>query len=96
MYCVCMISAPWQCHPSVPEGVPCEVDHYHSLFPLEAIDTTPPDRQGQRTFGYASTCYKAIDARDGLLYVIRRIHGRRGHLGAGHIGGGRKGSRGGA
>jgi PAB-dependent poly(A)-specific ribonuclease subunit 3 len=56
-------------------AVHSEVDHYHSLFPLEAIDATPPDRQGQRTFGYASTCYKAVDARDGLVYVLRRIHG---------------------
>ena len=70
--------------PCVP-GVPCEVDHYHSLFPLEAEDTTPPEHQVHRTFGCASTCYKAIDARDGLLYVIRRIHGRRGCWGRGMV-----------
>lgn len=84
-------------HPSrIPSGVPREVDHYHSLFPLEGVDTTPPERQAHRTFGCASTCYKAIDARDGLLYVIRRIHGRRGCWARGIVKVCRRGHGGGA
>ncbi|KXJ28409.1 PAN2-PAN3 deadenylation complex subunit Pan3 [Exaiptasia diaphana] len=56
-------------------SVPKEVDSYHSLCPLEPLDT-PPD-QGQRTFGYTTTCYKAVNSKDGLLYVLRRVNGYR-------------------
>ena len=31
--------------------------------------------QAQRTFGYITTCYKAINSKDSLVYVLRRIHG---------------------
>ncbi|KAK3752608.1 hypothetical protein QZH41_018813, partial [Actinostola sp. cb2023] len=56
-------------------SVPKEVDNYHSLCPLEPLDT--PTDQGQRTFGYMTTCYKAVNSKDGLLYVLRRVHGFR-------------------
>ncbi|XP_032235298.1 PAN2-PAN3 deadenylation complex subunit pan3 isoform X2 [Nematostella vectensis] len=56
-------------------SVPQEVDSYHTLCPLEPLDT--PTDQAQRTFGYITTCYKAINSKDGLLYVLRRVHGFR-------------------
>ena len=30
--------------------------------------------KAQRTFGYMTTCYKATNSKDGLTYVLRRIH----------------------
>lgn len=52
--------------------VPQEVDSYHTLCPIEPLDT--PTEQAQRTFGYMTTCYKAANSKDGLIYILRRIH----------------------
>ena len=30
--------------------------------------------KAQRTFGYMTTCYKAANSKDGLIYILRRIH----------------------
>ena len=30
--------------------------------------------KAQRTFGYMTTCYKGTNSKDGLTYVLRRIH----------------------
>ncbi|XP_072171450.1 PAN2-PAN3 deadenylation complex subunit pan3-like, partial [Diadema setosum] len=58
-------------HPNIPQ----EVDNYHSLYPLEPPPKTPMDKSS--TFGYTTTCYKAINKKDSKLYCLRRIHGFR-------------------
>lgn len=58
-------------HPDIPQ----EVDNYHTLFPLEPSPKTPMDKSS--TFGYTTTCYKAINKKDSKLYCLRRIHGFR-------------------
>uniref|UniRef100_UPI0035900674 PAN2-PAN3 deadenylation complex subunit PAN3 isoform X2 n=1 Tax=Myxine glutinosa TaxID=7769 RepID=UPI0035900674 len=55
--------------------IPAEVDNYHSLFPLEPPQTSP--MQKSNTFGYTTTCYKAISTKDCMPYCLRRIHGFR-------------------
>ncbi|XP_030836314.1 PAN2-PAN3 deadenylation complex subunit pan3-like isoform X2 [Strongylocentrotus purpuratus] len=55
--------------------IPTEVDNYHSLFPLEPSPKTPMDKSS--TFGYTTTCYKAMNKKDSKLYCLRRIHGFR-------------------
>lgn len=57
-------------------NVPQEVDNYHTLFPLEPIDSIA-NQQSQRTFGCITSCYKAVSSKDGLAYVLRRMHGVR-------------------
>lgn len=56
-------------------SIPSEVDNYHSLFPLEAIQEN--SLQKSATFCYVTSCYKAIKYKDGLPYCLRRIHGFR-------------------
>lgn len=56
--------------------IPPEVDNYHNLFPLE-----PPqgnNLQKSTTFGYPTTCYKAVNTKDGMTYCLKRIHGKMG------------------
>ncbi|XP_052793703.1 PAN2-PAN3 deadenylation complex subunit pan3-like isoform X2 [Mya arenaria] len=55
--------------------IPSEVDTYRNLFPLEP----PPDNphHKSKTFGYPTTCYKALNTKDGQTYCLRRIHGFR-------------------
>ncbi|XP_060556604.1 PAN2-PAN3 deadenylation complex subunit pan3-like isoform X2 [Ruditapes philippinarum] len=55
--------------------IPAEVDTYRNLFPLEP----PPDNphHKSKTFGYPTTCYKALNTKDGQTYCLRRIHGFR-------------------
>ena len=48
------------------------VEHYHTLTPL----TTLHQQQSQTLHGYVSTIYKAVSAKDGRTYCLRRIHGR--------------------
>ena len=48
------------------------VEHYHTLTPL----TTAQQKQSQTIHGYSSTVYKAVSAKDGRIYCLRRIHGR--------------------
>ncbi|XP_074649984.1 PAN2-PAN3 deadenylation complex subunit pan3-like [Tubulanus polymorphus] len=59
---------------SVPD-IPVRVDNYESLYPLEP----PPSNSLHKssTFGYPTTCYKAHNTKDGLIYCLRRIHGYR-------------------
>lgn len=54
------------------QTVPEEVDSFHGLCPIEPLDT--PTEQAQRTFGYMTTCYKATNSKDGLIYILRRVH----------------------
>ncbi|KAJ3611477.1 hypothetical protein NHX12_021492 [Muraenolepis orangiensis] len=58
------------------QGVPSEVDSYHSLFPLEPVQ--PPNRmQKTSNFSYVTSCYKAVNSKDDLPYCLRRIQGFR-------------------
>lgn len=56
-------------------GIPTEVDTYNSLLPLEPLPKGPLEKSS--TFGYTTTCYKAINKKDGKAYCLRRIHGFR-------------------
>lgn len=49
-----------------------QMENYHSLVPL---DTT--HRKNANTFGYPSWVYKAISAKSGNLYCLRRLEGFR-------------------
>ncbi|XP_070554519.1 PAN2-PAN3 deadenylation complex subunit pan3-like [Ptychodera flava] len=55
--------------------LPSEVDNYHSLCPLEIIPTSPLEKSS--TFGYVTSCYKAVNSKDSKTYCLRRIHGFR-------------------
>ena len=55
--------------------IPTEVDNYHNLFPLEP--PPPSSMQKSNRFSYPTTCYKAVNTKDGLTYCLRRIHGFR-------------------
>ncbi|XP_006820509.1 PAN2-PAN3 deadenylation complex subunit pan3-like [Saccoglossus kowalevskii] len=55
--------------------LPTEVDNYHTLCPLEPIPTSPLEKSS--TFGYVTSCYKAVNSKDGKTYCLRRIHGFR-------------------
>ncbi|XP_052226138.1 PAN2-PAN3 deadenylation complex subunit Pan3-like isoform X2 [Dreissena polymorpha] len=55
--------------------IPPEVDTYRNLFPLEATPDNPHHKS--KTFGYPTTCYKALNTKDGQTYCLRRIHGFR-------------------
>ncbi|XP_046853485.1 PAN2-PAN3 deadenylation complex subunit Pan3-like [Xenia sp. Carnegie-2017] len=57
-------------------SIPQEVDSYHSLVPLEPMDSIS-NQQSRRTFGCITTCFKCINSKDGLTYVLRRLHGVR-------------------
>ena len=46
------------------------VEHYHTLTPLTAVN-----QQSHMWRGYSSTTYKAVSAKDGRTYCLRRIHG---------------------
>ncbi|XP_064608976.1 PAN2-PAN3 deadenylation complex subunit pan3-like isoform X2 [Liolophura sinensis] len=64
-----------QLDPEQNPDIPPEVDNYHNLFPLE-----PPqgnNLQKSTTFGYPTTCYKAVNTKDGMTYCLKRIHGFR-------------------
>ncbi|XP_065668599.1 PAN2-PAN3 deadenylation complex subunit pan3 isoform X2 [Hydra vulgaris] len=55
-------------------GLPENIENYHSLLPLENIKNP---KQGQKLLGYASSCYRVMNSKDGLHYCMRRIHGFR-------------------
>ena len=47
------------------------VEPYHTLTPLTAVN----QQQSQTWRGYSSTTYKAVSAKDGRTYCLRRVHG---------------------
>ncbi|XP_069129497.1 PAN2-PAN3 deadenylation complex subunit pan3-like isoform X1 [Argopecten irradians] len=55
--------------------IPVEVDTYHNLFPLEPPPSNPMQKSNR--FSYPTTCYKAVNTKDGLTYCLRRVHGFR-------------------
>eukprot|EP00112_Aurelia_sp_Birch-Aquarium-sp1_P006214 Seg1690.2 transcript_id=Seg1690.2/GoldUCD/mRNA.D3Y31 product="PAN2-PAN3 deadenylation complex subunit pan3" protein_id=Seg1690.2/GoldUCD/D3Y31 len=59
---------------SADESLPANVDSYHSLCQLEDVN---PSQQTQSLLRCVSTCYKAVCAKDGQTYCLRRIHGYR-------------------
>ncbi|KAI9675632.1 MAG: PAB-dependent poly(A)-specific ribonuclease subunit 3 [Caeruleum heppii] len=52
--------------------LPSQIDHFHSLVPL---DTT--NQKSATTFGYPSWIYKATSSKDGKTYALRRLEGYR-------------------
>lgn len=58
-----------QANPQLYSDLPAQIDHYHEICPLE-----PPNHKSV-TFGYPNTVYKAINAKNGFTYCLRRIHG---------------------
>lgn len=48
------------------------VEHFHTLTPLTSVN----QQQSQTLRGYPSTTYKAVSAKDGRTYCLRRIHGQ--------------------
>lgn len=54
---------------------PQAMERYYALCPLEPIDTSAEPRLG--SLGFATTCYKAINSKDNLVYMLRRVHGYR-------------------
>lgn len=55
--------------------LPDELQGYHSLSPLESADT--PDLPKRKFGNWQSTVYKAVNARDGKAYILRRIENYR-------------------
>ena len=54
-------------------GLPREVKHYHSLYPLEMNQ-----QDGMSSnFGYRTICFKAINSHDGQIYLLRRVIGNK-------------------
>lgn len=64
-----------QIDPEQNPDIPQEVDAYRCLCPLEPPPPNPLHKSS--TFGYPTTCYKATNTKDGLVYCLRRIHGFR-------------------
>ncbi|KAI9888744.1 MAG: PAB-dependent poly(A)-specific ribonuclease subunit 3 [Vezdaea aestivalis] len=52
--------------------LPQQIDHFHSLVPLDTSHI-----KSATTFGYPSWVYKATSAKDGNLYALRRLEGYR-------------------
>ena len=50
--------------------LPTQVDHFHSLVPLDTVN-----QKSAATFGYPSWIYKAVSTKDGKLYALRRLEG---------------------
>ena len=50
--------------------LPPQIDHYHSLVPL---DTT--NQKNATLFGYPSWIYKAVSSKDGNTFALRRLEG---------------------
>ena len=51
------------------------VQHYHSLFPLE--DTAAARERPSPAFGVATSLFKAVSAKDGQGYTLRRLDHRK-------------------
>jgi len=53
-------------------NLPAQVDHFHSLVPLDTSN-----QKNAATFGYPTWVYKAVSAKDGYTYALRRLEGYR-------------------
>ena len=56
---------------STDSQLPAQLDHFHSLVPL---DTT--HQKNAAIFGYPSWVYKAQSSKDGNFYALRRLEGK--------------------
>ena len=56
-------------------GLPDMVQHYHSLYPLE--DITGARERPSPAFGLATALFKAVSAKDGQGYTLRRLDPRK-------------------
>ncbi|KAI9709058.1 MAG: PAB-dependent poly(A)-specific ribonuclease subunit 3 [Bogoriella megaspora] len=52
--------------------LPSQIDHFHSLVPLDTNN-----QKNTSLFGYHSWVYKAVSAKDGATYILRRLEGFR-------------------
>ncbi|MCJ1409726.1 PAB-dependent poly(A)-specific ribonuclease subunit 3 [Ptychographa xylographoides] len=52
--------------------LPPQIDHYHSLVPLDTNS-----QKNATLFGYPSWIYKAVSSKDGNTYALRRLEGYR-------------------
>ncbi|KAK2814366.1 PAB-dependent poly(A)-specific ribonuclease subunit 3, partial [Arthroderma sp. PD_2] len=52
--------------------LPTQIDHFHSLVPLDVTH-----QKNATIFGYPSWVYKAQSSKDGSFYVLRRLEGFR-------------------
>ncbi|KAF2087114.1 PAB-dependent poly(A)-specific ribonuclease subunit PAN3, partial [Saccharata proteae CBS 121410] len=52
--------------------LPANVDHFHSLVPLDTNN-----QKNASLFGYPTWVYKAVSSKDGLTYTLRRLEGYR-------------------
>ena len=52
--------------------LPSNIEHFHSLVPLDTNS-----QKSATVFGYPTWVYKATSSKDGLTYVIRRLEGFR-------------------
>lgn len=52
-------------------GLPEEVDNYRHLLSLES----PTMKKPSTSLVYVTSCYKAINVKDGLTYCLRRVQG---------------------
>lgn len=50
--------------------LPPQIDHFHSLVPLDTIS-----QKNAALFGYPSWIYKAVSSKDGNTYALRRLEG---------------------
>ncbi len=50
--------------------LPAQVDHFHSLVPLDITN-----QKSAAFFEYPSWVYKVTSSKDGYTYVLRRLEG---------------------
>ncbi|KAI9795510.1 MAG: PAB-dependent poly(A)-specific ribonuclease subunit 3 [Piccolia ochrophora] len=53
-------------------ALPAQIDHFHSLVPLDTSN-----QKNTSVFGYPTWIYKAVSSKDGNLYALRRLEGYR-------------------
>lgn len=56
--------------PSIDSTLPAQIDHFHSLVPLDTSN-----QKNASLFGYPSWVYKAVSSKDGNTYALRRLEG---------------------
>ncbi|KAI9808130.1 MAG: PAB-dependent poly(A)-specific ribonuclease subunit 3 [Sarcosagium campestre] len=52
--------------------LPAQIDHFHSLVPLDTSN-----QKNASIFGYPTWIYKAMSSKDGKYYALRRLEGYR-------------------
>ncbi|KAF3913872.1 hypothetical protein ABW21_db0203470 [Orbilia brochopaga] len=66
---------------TLPNSTLPNVDIYHTLVPLDLHTPKPQGKAAPAappsTFGYTSWVYKAVNSKDGMMYILRRLEGFR-------------------